>query len=348
MFFKNGVFPFRMDRLASIANEMWDQEMVHVAVGVRPSGSIHLGNICTLALASLFAHVAGNHRSQVNLTVCDLDAPDYAVQEGKQTGVVRYAAQLEPPRRVATSTRNLLEFFERDLQVLVRDLNAATGVDIRTRRLSDIQRNPGYRTGLQRVLETPGTMDVIYTGTPDRKTYVWPVCPECKSTNYENALYRKGALLSSCVNSECPQERLEARVEDRSGDIAVHHLIDPLRDRTVKPFADVHVFGGDYRHVSPHRRLSNVDVTQYFTKVASGGEAPVPLLGPLIEGPSGAKMSKSLGNGWTLNGLRRSLGRSYMGAVLGLVEHAMNEGMESVPYHALMDHLTDRNLAFRP
>lgn len=311
----------------------------NIAIGVRPSGIVHIGNISTLGLAGVFAADIGPHLGTVDITVCDVDLPDSSDWSIDDSGYVRYFGDLPDP---AGRESSLLAKAMKGLTSLTSGLEAHLGVGFKIRNLSDVQRDEGFRNGLRKVLDTPGLMKLIHKQIQDGDALVFPICSSCRTSNPQPSRYRDGVLSTSCTNPDCDVEEYDMRVEDCDKDLAVHFFIDPLRDKVVQPYADVHVFGGDY--ADPHgfpmrfgaersRRLFNkVEKILEIASVASGGNRPDILLGAKFYARDGSKMSKSRNNGLSLDVLQEHFGDSCPERVIALVKYVVREGYRNVDY----------------
>jgi lysyl-tRNA synthetase class I len=313
-------------------------EPMHVAVGLRPSGRIHLGNIATLGISGLLARNVGPHLADVHVTVCDLDLPDITDWKARETGYVKYFRSLPAPVK---GYENLLEYAVEGIQNFVNEIRERTGVDFSLRMLSDTQRDPQFRAGLKRVLDTPGMANELDRRIPEGRTAVYPICPSCYTSNPTFATYHEGIMDTTCSNPECPVNEFSMHIEDTSRDIAVHYLIDPLRDALVEPLIHVHVFGGDYsdKHCRDETKVQKIN---RITRIASGGKAPEFLIGPTLYARDGTKMSKSQNNGLTLDVLRDHFGNDYVERVLDFVELLVTRRVSHVDYSIVQDDLLSR------
>ncbi len=333
-------------------------EHVDIAVGLRPSGIIHLGNMFTLGLAGVFGRKVGPHLSKVNLTVCDLDLPDASDWNVKESGHVRYFGDL--PDRNDPSISLLVGALRR-IEEFAEGLEGKLGVEFSLSKLSTVQRDPRFREGLKRILDTPNSMQYIMRKVPQGASLVYPLCGECGTSNpalripntYDPST---GRIKTACTNDNCPVGEYEVDVLNTDVDLAVHFFMDPIRDRLVGHGSDVHVFGGDYRE--PHDRVPDHE-TQIFcdyadshdgpitkiekiatmSRIATQGKTPDYLLGPKLYARDGSKMSKSKNNGLSMDVLKSHLRRGYIDRIVDFIQHVVDEGYTNIDYRIVEEKL---------
>lgn len=327
-------------------------EHTHIAVGIRPSGVIHLGNMCTIGLAGILGESIGPHLSSINLTVCDLDLPDACDWPVKEKGYVRYFDSI-PSKRNRGET--VLDYSMRSIEDFVHGVERDTQVDVSIRRLSSIQKEPSFREGLKRVLDTPGCMQFLQKRVPEGRVLVYPLCPGCNTSDPTFPEYKNGRIYTSCSNPECSKQGpYEVDLLDTERPLAVHFFIDPLRDRTIHPLSDIHVFGGDYNEIhdngsgslSPAAHVlmgeegtvTKINKILRITELASGS-SPDYLVGPTLYARDGSKMSKSKNNGLSLERLRDHFGQDYIGRVVNLMKHLTNKRFKNVDYNIIEENL---------
>lgn len=311
-------------------------QQTNIAIGLRPSGVIHLGNMATLGLAGFLAKEIGPHLSRVNVTICDLDLPDASDWSVKDNLYVRYFGSLEDQKGCHSS---LLSHSVEGLASFIGGLEDRLGVAYNTRRLSEIQREENFRDGLKKVLETPGLMQEILPKVEQGHVLVYPLCSECGTSDPMPAKYVEGKLYTSCKNPACSVEEYEMGVMDCDRDLAVHFFIDPLRDKTVPPFADVHIFGGDYRENHGSSNTPKIEKILRITEIASGGKRPDILLGPTFYARDGYKMSKSRNNGLLIEVLKEHFGDKYIEKITELLDYIIQSDFKNVDYNIVEDKL---------
>jgi len=302
-------------------------EQTNIAIGLRPSGVIHLGNLSSLGLAGIVGGKIGPHLSNVGVTICDLDMPDSREWSMKEHGYVRYFNSL--PSKNPNET--LLQHAMTGISKYLGGLESYLGVRFNIKMLSDIQREEKFRTGLKKVLDTPEIMQFLHSGVEPGKVLVFPICSQCKTSNPHQPAYRDGKILTSCTNPECSVEEYEMDVMDCNRDLAVHFFIDPLRDRTVKPYADIHVFGGDYSEEHENSKIRKIDKIARVTHIASGSNPDI-IIGPTFYARDGSKMSKSKNNGLSVETLEQHFGSDYHIKILDFLNRIVSERFSHVDY----------------
>jgi lysyl-tRNA synthetase class I len=174
------------------------------------------------------------------------------------------------------------------------------GINIQTRKLTDIQGDMEYTDALRTVLKNMNDFDDIFGGG-FRRRYISPVtivCNECGYSHAKGASYSPGTdeLVAPCRNQECTNGFAS---EPLTGEIGVYYLVDPVRD--VSENVAVHVFGGDYRDAEKEQKTPKISKVAKITELANGGESPAYFLAPMIADSEGKPLSKSKGTGKTVS-----------------------------------------------
>ena len=282
-------------KITSDFQEIQDVEGEKVAVGFRPSGELHVGNLLSIGYAAVIADKLG---LELDLWCCDTD----------------WSAHIHENHR-PENNRVMKLFFQRDcscgqhenvahhrvdeIRDFLEGLEAET-VDIEVNYLSDY-RDDSYLEALRNVLNNINEFDEIFGGG-FRRRYRSPVagvCSECGFSHAKGSAFSSSCdeLVHSCWNSECSSGFSSTSL---SGPIGVYYLVDPVRD----PGRDVavHVFGGDYRDAEKGQKTSKVVKVARITDLACG-ETSAYFLGPMIADEQGKPLSKSKDTGTTVSGI---------------------------------------------
>ncbi|MBI2629712.1 hypothetical protein HYW76_01295 [Candidatus Pacearchaeota archaeon] len=333
------------DNFYELAEKYGNQgEDADVAMGLRPSGIIHLGNIATLSLASLLARKIGPHLSRVNMTICDIDLPSSTDFDVKTKGFVRYFRELPDKSECHP---NMLDHARDAVQNFAGGLEKELKIRINIQNLTKVQKEKTFRDGLKRVLDVDDKnfMRYLLPQIPDDCVLVYPICRHCSTSNCKPSFYSRGegVLVTSCSNPDCLQFGKERKVEvaDLKEDLAVHYFIDPLRDRTVEPKSRIHVFGGDYKETHGGK-IPKIEKILKVMEIAGIGDVPDILIGPTFYSRDGTKMSKSVGNGLTVDKLRAHFKEDYVKNILGLMNHLTAKGFKQIDYQIVDDYLFAR------
>lgn len=287
-----------------------------VAVGFRPSGDLHVGNLLSITYAAVLADELGK---TVDLMCCDTD----------------WSAHIHGHTR-PDNNRVMSLFFERDcpcgdhenvahhhmdtLQPFLDGLRDRVSADITGSFLTDIAGDEHYLDALRAILSDMDAFDDIFGGG-FRRRYRSPVaanCDACGHAHAKGAAYsaRSDELVFACRNEDCGNG-FAAR--PLSGRIGVYYLVDPVRD----PGRDVavHVFGGDYRDAQKEQKTSKAEKVAKITELATG-ETPTYFLAPLIADAQGKPLSKSKGNGMHAADIDdlESYGRALTGQVFDWID----------------------------
>jgi hypothetical protein len=313
------------------------EESANVTIGLRPSGVIHLGNMATMGLAGYIASEIGPHLSQLNLAVCDLDMPDKKDWSVSKNRYMKYFGSLPDKHGCHDS---LLNHAREGIDTFAKGLEGELGIRTNVELLSDIQKQEGFRKGLKRVLDAHLTRYLNPRISSD-KSLVFPLCPECHTSNPSPSEYSEGILKTSCVNPDCNQEQYHVDVLDTDFDLAVHYFIDPLRDRLVEPSSSIHVFGGDYFSESGGRE--KLDKIVKVMEKAGEGDIPEIIVGPAFYGADGSQMSKGRENGLTIDKLFEHFGsEDVVPRVLDVVRWADSQGIRVLDFSIAKDILFGR------
>ena len=316
---------------------------VNISFGLRPSGTIHLGNMMTMALAAGLARDIGPHRTNLNVTICDLDLPDGCDWDTRKYGFVKHYRNIPGSE---DGEYSMAEHATNDIKGFLGSLEKVVHARYEFRTLTDIQRDERFREGVKRILDNPDAMKFILPKLPKNSVLVYPLCERCDTSYSGNRkgkkiTYENGVIHSFCTNPDCSVDEYDMDVTDTSQDLAVHLFIDPLRDAVMEPFADVHVFGGDYAVEHGANKVPKFEkIARLIDMAASGAKVPDLFIGPTIYAKDGNKMSKSLVNGLDFTHLRNFLGEEeYPARILDFTMSLVKEGYNHVDYATVSERL---------
>ena len=317
---------------------------LNIAFGIRPSGTIHLGNMMTMALAVGLTRELGAHRTSLDVTLCDLDLPDAIDWNIDEAGYVRHYRDIADQEGCHNS---MAEHAGADVNYFLQSLAKTAHIDYDIRTLTDVQRSPKFREGLKRVLDNPDAMKLIIPTVSEKAIFVYPLCPQCKASYTNNERGKKntydtqtGIIHTHCANKECSIEEFDVEVLDPKFDLSVHMFIDPLRDSVFRPGADIHVFGGDYSLPHGSNGIPKIDKVMRITEMATqSGRTPDYLVGPIIYARDGMKMSKSMNNGLTVKQLRDYLGEEFPERVLDFTMEKVRRGFLNIDFALINERL---------
>ncbi len=271
-----------------------DVEGGKVAIGFRPSGSLHVGNLLTITYAAVLADELGK---DLDLMVCDTDwsahiHEDHLPDENRVMKL--FFKRGCPCGNHSSIAEHRLDELSSFLDVLAEET-----VEFEPAFLSDYE-DESYDRALENVLDSVDELNDVFGGRfRDRyRSPVAAVCPECGFSDAKGSAYSSetGMLVSACHNPECSTGFMETRLSD--SEKGVYYLVDPVRD----PGRDValHVFGGDYRDAGKGEKTPKVEKVEKITKMACG-ETPVYFLAPMIGDDDGNPLSKSHDTGVTVD-----------------------------------------------
>ena len=285
-----------------------------VSVGFRPSGELHIGNLLTLAYATVVAEKLG---LELDLFCCDTDWSAHIhgdhLPENNDLMKLFFNRECECSTKdsqkrslsekssdeVFVEHSNVAEHHVDELRPFLKGLENASGKEVEAKFLTDLQRENEYTEALGEILENMDEFNEIFGGG-FRRRYRSPVATLCRNCGFSHAkgsAYspETGEVVSSCRNPECSEGFMSGKI---TGEIGVYYLLDPVRD----PSRDVavHVFGGDYRDAKKEQKTSKVTKVAKITELATD-ETPAYFLGPMISDEDGKPLSKSAGTGKTVS-----------------------------------------------
>ena len=270
-----------------------EDEGKRVAVGFRPSGELHVGNLLTLAYSAV---IADELDLELDLMCCDTDWSAHIHEnhkpENNRVMKLFFMREAEGFESIAEKRVSQLEPFLDGIED-----GLSQGVDAQY--LSDLAGDESYTNALRELLTNMDAFDNIFGGG-FRRRYRSPVVNVCESCGFSHA---KGAayssetdeLVAACCNKDCEQGFSSGKL---TGRIGVYYLVDPVRD--VSRDVAVHVFGGDYRDAEKEQKTPKVLKVAKITELACG-ETPEYFLAPLIADEEGKPLSKSKGTGATVS-----------------------------------------------
>ena len=272
-----------------------DFEGSKVAVGFRPSGELHLGNLLSIVYAVVIAEELG---LELDLFCCDTDWSALVHEQNRpdNNDIMKlfYNRECECGQHMDLPAHRIDE-----IQAFLDGLKHKTGRDFQVKRLTDLRGDPDYVKALEKVLENIEEFDSFFGGG-FRRRYRSPVVTYCDSCGFSHAKgcdYSRetGELVASCRNSDCREGFMQGRLDEKIG---VYYLVDPVRD----PSRDVavHVFGGDYRDARKGQKTSKIEKVAKITELGTG-ETPSYFLGPMISDKNGKPLSKSKDTGKTIS-----------------------------------------------
>jgi lysyl-tRNA synthetase class I len=286
--------------ITSDFSELEDKDLKgdRVAVGFRPSGELHVGNLLTLTYSAVLADELD---LELELICCDTDwsAHLHGHHKPESSEVMKLFFQRECP---CGEHDNIAEHRVDEIHPFLEGLEEELGVEIDPSYLTDLEGDEKYMEALREVLTNMDELDDVFGGG-FRRRYDSPVvnvCPSCGFSRSKGAAYSENTdeLVFSCRNPECNRGFAAGNLSE---EIGVYYLVDPVRDpgRNVA----VHVFGGDYRNAEKEMKTPKIEKVAKITKLANS-ETPAYFLAPLIADNEGKPLSKSKGTGKTVSEIK--------------------------------------------
>ena len=265
-----------------------------VAVGFRPSGSLHLGNLVTISYAAV---LADELNLELDLMVCDTDWSAHI--HGDHLEDENRCMKLFFNRECSCGNHdNVAEHRVDEISEFLDVLRSQT-VDFEVNYLSQYS-SEEYGQALRNVLNNMDEFDSVFGGGFGRRyrSPVAAVCSNCGFSDAKGSSYSSESdeLVSACKNPNCSNGFMTTKLSNPEK--GVYYLADPVRD----PARDVaiHVFGGDYRDAEKEQKTPKIEKVEKITELACN-ETPEYFLAPVIVTESGDPLSKSNGTGTTVN-----------------------------------------------
>ncbi|WP_414837435.1 hypothetical protein ACK3SF_04140 [Candidatus Nanosalina sp. VS9-1] len=289
-------FPEKFDITSDFSDlEASSLDGSRVAVGFRPSGELHVGNLLTLAYSAAISEKLG---LELDLMCCDTDWSAH-IHEDNRTGNNRVMKLFFMRDCPCNEHENIAEHRVDEIRPFLRGLSKELDIEVDPGFLSDLEGDEEYVEALRNVLNDMESFDEVFGGG-FRRRYRSPVVTVCESCGFSHAkgsAYSRESdeLVSACRNDECSAGFMSGGLD---GKIGVYYLVDPVRD----PSRDVavHVFGGDYRDAKKEQKTSKVEKVAKITDLANN-EAPYYFLAPMISNDEGKPLSKSKNTGKTVS-----------------------------------------------
>lgn len=292
-----------------------------VAVGFRPSGELHVGNLLSIGYAAV---IADELNMELDLMCCDTDWSAH-LHENHRPENNRVMKLFYMRDCGCGEHENIAEHRVDEIRDFLEGLESET-VDIEVKYLSNY-RDESYLQALRNVLNNIDEFDEIFGGG-FRRRYRSPVagvCSECGFSHAKGSAFSEECdeLVHSCWSSECSQGFSSTPLDESIG---VYYLVDPVRD----PGRDVavHVFGGDYRDAEKGQKTSKTVKVARITDLACG-ETPAYFLGPLIADDGGKPLSKSKDTGKTVTEIDDL--EEYGGELAGQIREWLSEEKRYIP-----------------
>jgi hypothetical protein len=310
--------------------EKYRGQQTDISIGISPSGAIHVGNMATVALAVLLASRIGA-QSEVNLTICDLEIPykdDWSIEENE---FVRYSNTIPDAKKCHS---NLLGHVMDNLTHYISSLEELVSVPINTFLLSELQRTHEFREGLRIILEDKDlvrSIDPSLKQQSRKKVPLYLICNSCNTSAPYKATYQDLLLSGACENPECSVGKFSSNLYDLSTDVAMKLVLAITRDRSIKPYADIHVFGGDYNDGTRSKKSKMARIRAAVGAIGNG--IPDIFIGPVYIGNDGEKMSKTNCNGITLDSLRDRIEDQYTQRMVELTTLCLQRNSKVIQYN---------------
>ncbi|MCK4808337.1 MAG: hypothetical protein KAS90_01820 [Candidatus Aenigmarchaeota archaeon] len=281
------------------------KKTIDINVGLRPSGNLHIGNVETLLVSCILSESIEEmgYDSTVHVNICDLDMPfvnENFDSKGHGYTIINYRDM--PDLEGCHDSFSL--HMANEIGQLLGLVNENVDFNYDFNFFSELQNKLDFRIALKEIFDNNLEFKKIFYGNQSKKAkindvFAYPVCLKCKRSSKKSAVYNPQdmSLSSKCLNDFCENNEFIFSLFDLDYDLALHYFLnDALRDIVIEPFADIHVFGGDY---SLKHSLNNMRKIEKVKKIAEIITPHIPdyFVGPLIQGKDCQKMGKSKGNG---------------------------------------------------
>jgi len=276
------------------------------SMGLKPSGSIHLGTAMTFLQGMMV--LSNNPSASLEVNVMDLD---FDHQRGRD--FVPYQSKTDPEECHRSMSDHTIE----ESQQALTEMAGHFGVSpdkIKVSLFGDITNHPQFQDYLVHLFGSDKKRQFLketIAGNNRKSTSLLaPICGSCAHSSTVPPVYKgpKKALRlrARCFNEKCRVERYQVGLTEPRR-VNFFYLVDPIRDlipddrgRTV----DVHLFGGSYGWEYGEERIPKAKRVLSLMSALSD-QAPQIYVGPvLISG--GTKLGKSLQSSFTVRSLRES------------------------------------------
>ncbi|MGE0792706.1 MAG: hypothetical protein AB7V77_00840 [Candidatus Woesearchaeota archaeon] len=320
------------------------KEHISIAIGYRPSGRIHLGNIVSILMSAYISKEIGIHMSSLKVTNCDLEllSVNDSIQNHTQNNKTNYVK----PKDIAHyfkyviqngETNSMSSINSEPIKILLNDLKREKNISFQEYLLSEIQSEQGFRKKLKRFCER---IDEVIKYFPDFRAeilkqtqggaYIFPICSNCNVGNQHGSNYDNGKLKNKCPS--CGKKN-EFDIEDTEHEISTNFIIDPIRDLESSASSNIHYFGGDYTELLNNNftKLEKIAAILNIVK-DENEETPILFGGPIIYCKKQMKMGKSINNGLEYNTIREIHGEQYLNKLWTYVQYLVQEDMHHVDF----------------
>ncbi|MBC5793425.1 MAG: hypothetical protein H8Z69_05330 [Nanohaloarchaea archaeon] len=273
--------------------ENLDPEGDRVAVGFRPSGKLHVGNLLSIGYAAVIADKLG---LELDLMCCDTDWSAHIHENHKPENSDVMKLFFERSCGCGKHS-NIAEHRVDEIKPFLKGLEQEVDLEVEVGYLSNIEAEKHYADALSNLLSSMERFDEVFGGG-FRRRYRSPVTNVCGCgfSHSKGAAYSENTdeLVFACRNKDCSEGFAADNISGKKG---VYYLVDPVRD----PGRDVavHVFGGDYRKAEKEMKTSKIEKVEKITEIACG-QTPDYFLAPMIADKEGKPLSKSRGTGKTI------------------------------------------------
>lgn len=272
-----------------------------ISLGVKPSGSIHLGTSLTFLNGILALQVTPN--STLDTTIMDLDFDfqrglDFPSLYKKQDDDSCHTYLKD---HVAEEASVTLREMARHFNVNPSRIKIAQFSGI-TQKLN-FQKHLGYLFGTEEGKQL--LRKTVVAGKNKTDGLVSPICESCYHSSTHAPYHHKTqenkiTLVTKCYNPDCFVEKYEVGLTE-PGKVNLFYLIDPIRDLTLSrenKQVDIHIFGGDYG--APYGGEDLPKSHRVFGLMQGlSNSPPTVYVGPMLTN-YGVKIGKSQRNGFAI------------------------------------------------
>ena len=174
-----------------------------VAVGFRPSGELHLGNLLTITYAAV---LADRLDLELDLMCCDTDWSAH-LKENHRPDDPKTMKLFFERDCACDEHRNIAEHRMEQVEIFVEALEESLEAEVETGFLTDLKGDEGYMDALRNVLDNMHELDSFFGGvfSSRYRTPVVNVCEECGFSHSKGAVYSEDTdeLVFECRNSDC-------------------------------------------------------------------------------------------------------------------------------------------------
>lgn len=263
-----------------------------VSMGIRPSGALHYGSLCTIAAAMIY--LSKHDDAMVEICVMDMDfdnktSPSIPYFLDRECGILK-------KEKARTEIESAVDAYAEVLGIDRTTVIERVAVPLFSEKMREDDVLDLFKKAVLNKDVLHGLKKALFSSGRENSLIVpySAVCPLCSHFDAGfSVIDRHDKTLSKkCSNMECEEEYITVSL-DEIGSYSIHYMVDPIRDtiHSESGLNIVPIFGGDYsqdygkERIPKHKRIRTA--MGVFTE-----NVPDLYVGPMVVA-GGVKLSKS-------------------------------------------------------